>query len=262
LPDCLTVSFLQMRHFCELMRSRMAVRTGPAAWQQDLAVFALLVALIPTLAGCAGATHGTATVWVTEDRGAHVVLVRHVPAGLTAMQGLERVAHVQTTYAGRFVQAIDGVSGSLARQRDWFYFVNGYEADRGAAEYRLHDGDVEWWDYRSWKHEMSVPVVVGAFPEPFLHGYGGKRRPAYVVYDQTTHAKARGLAKELGAKLIRYGAQAPHDANVLTLQCTALLPHPRFTATIRFPTEGAGSPVSFTANCVNPPTARFRYSVP
>jgi hypothetical protein len=213
------------------------------------------------LAGCS-ATHGTATVWVTRDRGSHVLLVRHVPAGLTAVQGLERVAHVQTRYAGRFVQAIDGISGSLARQHDWFYFVNGYEADRSAAEYRLHPGDVEWWDYRSWRGSMSVPVVVGSFPEPFLHGYDGKRRPAYVVYGKSTRREAAKVAKTLGAKLIRYEAQAPSDANVLSLECTDLLPNPRFTAALRFPSDGVGSPVSFWANCIKPTSARFRYSVP
>jgi len=129
------------------------------------------------LTGCGGARdHGTATLWVTRDRGAHVLFSGTVPAGLTALQALDRRTDVKTRYGGRFVQSIDGVAGDAGKQRDWFYFVNGIEADRGAADYRLHDGDVEWWDMRSWKgRALSVPVVVGAFPEPFLHGYGGKR---------------------------------------------------------------------------------------
>ena len=53
-------------------------------------------------------------------------------------------------YGGRFVQAIEGIAGSLSKREDWFYFVNGLEADRGAVEYRLRPGDVEWWDYRHW----------------------------------------------------------------------------------------------------------------
>ena len=98
------------------------------------------------------------------------------------MQALDRVADIETRYGGRYVQSINGIEGSLAKRRDWFYFVNGYEADRSAAEYRLHEGDVEWWDFRSWQGKMREPIVVGAFPEPFLHGFGGKRRPARVVY--------------------------------------------------------------------------------
>jgi Domain of unknown function (DUF4430) len=130
----------------------------------------LLLAL--AVAGCGGAReHGTATLWVTRDRGAHVLYTGTVPAGLTAMQALERKEKVTTRYGGRFVQSIDGVQGSLTRQHDWFYYVNGLEGDRSAAEVRLHDGDVEWWDFRAWNgRSMSVPVVVGAYPEPFRRG--------------------------------------------------------------------------------------------
>jgi hypothetical protein len=130
------------------------------------------ILLVLALAGC-GATaqeKGTATLWVTRDRGADVLLVRQVPAGLTAMQALDRVADINTTYGGRYVESINGIDGSLSAQRDWFYFVNGIEGDRSAAEVRLHPGDIEWWDYRSWARRMRQPVVVGAFPEPFLHG--------------------------------------------------------------------------------------------
>lgn len=127
---------------------------------------AVAVLAVLALAGCgSGGGHGTATLWVTRDRGAHVLFTGKVPAGLTAMQALERVQHVTTRYGGRYVQSIDGVSGSLSSRHDWFYFVNGIEAGRGAAEVRLHRGDVEWWDYRKWP-PMSVPVVVGAWPKP------------------------------------------------------------------------------------------------
>ena len=114
---------------------------------------------------------GTASLWVTRDRGATVLAVETVPAGLTAMQALDRELDVKTTYGGRFVQSIEGIDGDASKQRDWFWFLNGIEGDRSAADYRLHPGDVEWWDFRSWNGEMREPVVVGAFPEPFLHGY-------------------------------------------------------------------------------------------
>jgi hypothetical protein len=137
---------------------------------------ALLLALAFALAGCGGGGrgHGAATLWVTRDRGANVLYAGKAPAGLTAMQALEREQKVTTRYGGRFVQSIGGVQGSVGAQRDWFFFVNGIEADRSAAEVKLHPGDVEWWDYRSWKGgAMSVPVVVGSYPEPFLHGTPG-----------------------------------------------------------------------------------------
>ena len=143
-----------------------------------------LLALAATLTGCGGARgeQGTATLWVTRDRGAQVVYTGKVPAGLTAMQALDRKLDITTRYGGRFVQSISGIEGSASRQRDWFWYVNGIEGSTSAAEYRLHPGDVEWWDYRHWTAAtMSIPVVVGAFPEPFLHGFGGKRPPVAVL---------------------------------------------------------------------------------
>lgn len=147
-------------------------------------VFALLLALV--LAGCGGGrgktSTGTATLWVTRDRGAQVIFAGQVPAGLSAMQALERKLKVTTRYGGRFAQSIDGVSGSVSSQHDWFYFVNGIEADTSAAAVRLRPGDVEWWDYRSWAGSaMSVPVVAGAWPEPFVHGFDWARPGAAVT---------------------------------------------------------------------------------
>ena len=112
---------------------------------------ALLVVL--ALAGCGG-SGGHATLKVTRDHGRQVLLKANVPAGLTAMQALERKADVKTSYGGRFVVSIQGVSS--ASHRDWFYFINGKLADRGATEVRLHKGDVEWWDYRQWSYAAQV----------------------------------------------------------------------------------------------------------
>jgi hypothetical protein len=217
-----------------------------------------------SLAGCAnGGSHGSATVWVTRDRGAKVLLQRTVPAGLTAMQGLDRVADIKTRYAGRFVQAIDGVEGSLTARRDWFYFINGYESDRSAAEYRLHAGDVEWWDFRSWKTQLQQPVVVGAFPEPFLHGFNGTRRPALVVYfTPAQRAVAQAVARVVHGRAVAnaFGARAPR-ANILVLTSHR---KPSFTATLR---GGPGSPVAFVFSgdprmlLKSPPIGHLRYEV-
>ncbi len=128
----------------------------------------LVLAFAVTACG-GGREHGTATLWVTRDRGAQVLYSGTVPAGLTATQALERVRKVTTRYGGRFVQSIDGLDGSATKQRDWFYFIDGVEGDRSAAEVTLHPGDIEWWDYRSWTgSSMSVPVVVGSYPKPFI----------------------------------------------------------------------------------------------
>jgi len=133
---------------------------------------ALVLLLALTVTACGGERErGSATLWVTRDRGANVLYTGTVPAGLTAMQALTRVRKVQTRYGGRFVQSIDGLDGSATHQRDWFFFVDGIEGDRSAAEVKLRPGDVEWWDYRHWTGAtMTVPVVAGAYPQPFLRG--------------------------------------------------------------------------------------------
>jgi Domain of unknown function (DUF4430) len=205
------------------------------------------------LAGCGGVGHGQATLWVTRDEGKTVLLVKRVPADETAMQALDRSVKLDTRYGGRFVQAINGLSGSVSSRHDWFYFVNGIEATRGAVDYRLHDGDVEWWDYRDWgRVGQSVAVVVGAFPEPFLHGYDGKVRPAVVV--------GSGHGAQLLAKVVQghIAAQAPAGANVLRL----VPGHARFTA--RMLSSGAVE-FTFAGNAArlarDPALYRYRYSV-
>jgi Domain of unknown function (DUF4430) len=115
----------------------------------------LLLAVL-VLAACGGGG-GTATLRVTRDHGRQVVLVTRVDAGLTAMQALERKARVETSYGGRFVVSINGVAS--APHRDWFYWINGKLGDRSAVEVRLHDGDVEWWDYRAWKNAAAPQAV-------------------------------------------------------------------------------------------------------
>jgi Domain of unknown function (DUF4430) len=226
---------------------------------------ALLAALF-LLVACSGGggEEGQATLWVTRGGGAEVLHETRVPAGVTVLQALDREADVDTRYGGRFVQAIDGLEGSIAAGRDWFYFVNGYEADRGAAEYRLREGDVVWWDFRSWRGRREEPVVVGAFPEPFLHGYGGKTRPAAIRYAEASQADdARALAKLVGASSVELSpSPVPEDANVLRLESGA----GRFEARLR---DGgaAGAPVEFVLGgddvarvARDPELVRFRYS--
>lgn len=216
---------------------------------------AAAAAAVVLLAGC-GSTggRGHATLWVTRDEGKTVLLVRTVPAGESAMQALERSAKISTRYGGRFLQSVDGLSGSIGRRHDWFWFVNGIEGDRSAADYRLRNGDVEWWDYRDWgRYGQSVPVVVGAFPEPFLHGYDGKVRPAVVV---GSGAAAHALAAVVHGRVVSH---PPAGANVLLLAGGT----PHFTA--RKLPDGAVE-FSFAGDAARfarePSRFRYRYAAP
>jgi Domain of unknown function (DUF4430) len=228
-------------------------------------LLALLAALL--LAGCGeerGEGEGIASLWVTRDRGEEVVLTADVPAGLTAMQALEREADVETRFGGRFVHSINGIEGSLSARRDWFYFVNGIESDRGATEYRLHRGDILWWDFREWTDVMRAPVVVGAFPEPFLHGFGGSTRPAAVRYRS---AELAGGARAIG-RLLRADSVAPMSAPVsrdANLFVVAGGRRPSLVAALREGSSQAGDPVVFTFVgdpthlARNPRLVRYRY---
>ena len=202
-----------------------------------LAVLVLLVGCGGTAVGSGAEEEGTATLWVTRDRGAAVLLDVKVDAGQTLMRALAAKADVKTRYGGRYVQAIDGLAGSLADQRDWFWFVNGYEGDRSASSYRLRDGDVAWLDYRAWEREGEARVVVGAFPEPFLHGFDGKTRPAAVRFEGS-RMRATRLARQIGADSIEpLGTPVPDGANVLEIRSGTA------GATAKLLGENAGDPV-------------------
>jgi hypothetical protein len=212
---------------------------------------AALVLLVLVAAGCGGASQekGNATLWVTRDRGARVLMVKTIPAGLTAMQALDRVADIETTYGGRYVQSIDGIEGNLSARRDWFYFVNGIEADRGASEYRLAPGDIEWWDYRSWAKRMRQPVVVGAFPEPFLHGR------TVVIWPQAPSYRrvAQGITR-----LTRGGSVSSSRVNEIFI-----VPGRGFRAELDGPGVVGRLGIATARKLVRDPSAvRFRYEVP
>jgi len=136
------------------------------------------------LAGCglgAGAGTGRQNVSLVVTRGFGTqplgsATEQRAPGSETVMRMLERSFRVQTRYGGGFVEAIDGVSGDSGRH-DWFYYVNGVEAAQGAGTTALHKGDRIWWDLHDWTVTNTIPAVVGSFPEPFVHGLGGRRLP-------------------------------------------------------------------------------------
>lgn len=153
-----------------------------------------LLALAPLLAalgvaGCgvgAGEDIGAISLRVTHDFG-HVP-VQGSPVEVqgrgqeTVMRALQRAFAVRTRYGGGFVQSIDGTSGGRrgGRPLDWFFYVNGIEAAKGAAATTLHRGDRVWWDFHDWGAAQRVPAVVGMYPEPFAHGESGTRYPARI----------------------------------------------------------------------------------
>lgn len=138
---------------------------------------------------------------VTRDFGHEQLLARgdlRIREDETVMRLLKRNADVETRFGGGFVQAIDGLAGAGASgSSDWFYFVNGIEADEGAADYELSPGDVVQWDRRDWDQATDVRAIVGAFPQPFLDGLGGKRFPVRVECEDVESAPCLRVKRRL-----------------------------------------------------------------
>jgi hypothetical protein len=150
---------------------------------------AILLALLSLIAAScsvdAGPGKGPARLLVTRDFGERRVLSATedpIESGETVMRLLMRNAKVKARYGGRFVNAVNGVASTTksGRRLDWFYYVNGIEADVGSAEREVRGNDRVWWDYHDWSSVMRVPAVVGSFPEPFVHGSEGKRYPVRI----------------------------------------------------------------------------------
>jgi hypothetical protein len=166
---------------------------------------AALIAAALLLGGCGigpgEEQQGGAVIRVTRDFGHEEIdstRTKTLHEDETVMRVMQSKFDVETRFGGRFVQSIDGVKGAgPGGMRDWFFFVNGVEAEVGAAEYELSPGDRVQWDFRDWGTAMRVPAIVGAFPEPFLNGINGRRRPVRVECDDAESNPCRAAKDAL-----------------------------------------------------------------
>jgi hypothetical protein len=166
---------------------------------------AALIAAALLLGGCGigpgEEQEGGAVIRVTRDFGHEEIgstATKTLREDETVMRAMQSRFDVETRFGGRFVQSIDGVKGAgPAGMRDWFFFVNGVEAEVGAAEYELAPGDRVQWDFRDWGTAMRVAAIVGAFPEPFLNGIDGRRRPVRVECDEAESDPCRAAKDAL-----------------------------------------------------------------
>ena len=189
------------------------------------------------LAGCglgAGPTPGAVTLTVTREFGAQPVPARHAVKAHgeeTVLSLLMRNYKLTTRYGGGFVESINGHSGRRLNGEpvDWFYFVNGVEAPRGAASTKVHAGDAIWWDLHDWSQTSSTPAVVGSFPEPFVHGIGGKRLPVRIECSevqgeacQTVVARMRALGVPAGIAAFGPGSEVSETLRIAVAPWSAL----------------------------------------
>jgi hypothetical protein len=134
------------------------------------------------LAGCglsASTGSDVIAITVTRDFGAHGV----------AELGHERVP------------APPGLAQILARypvtRPAQSLFVNGIRAEDPAAALTVHGGDRVWSDHHGTAVTSAIPAVVGAFPEPFIHGIDGKRLPVRVECDDPRGPSCNAVADKL-----------------------------------------------------------------
>jgi hypothetical protein len=161
--------------------------------------------LATTVAGCglgAGSSSSGVSLTVSDGFGKKVLVLKDDASTKgedTVMRFLARNAKITTRFGGGFVQSIAGLAGKTgAAQVDWFFFVNGSEGSKGAGSVRVHEGDRIWWDRHDWSAAMDVPAVVGSFPEPFLHGLGGKRLPVRIECSPANAPGCGDVSDELG----------------------------------------------------------------
>ncbi len=155
---------------------------------RPLRAAALVLAAVWLLAGCGIAVNGNKTskrvsVRVTTDFGSHTVGTDSSasPSADTVMNFTKQFFTLKTSDGGGFVDAINGHGNDEAKKVDWFYYVNGIEAPKGAGATQLHPGDHVWWDLHDWQAVQDVPAIVGSYPEPFLNGSGGQAYPTVVT---------------------------------------------------------------------------------
>lgn len=155
--------------------------------------------------GCAvgerGPSDPSASLIVTRDFGAERLEETEVPRAVAHRDALALLASTRRVERrGSRVLAVDGVRA--APGQEWEPLVNGLDPALGPpfAPGRepkvlgtLAPGDVVQWDLRS--AGVRAPATVGAFPEPLLSGFAGRRFPVRLECEDTA-SRACSIARE------------------------------------------------------------------
>lgn len=174
------------------------------------AVFAALVVAI-VVGGCGIGNARVAnytSVQVTANFGSHVIgraMQTRVAGSETSVALLEH--HFEVTRAsGGNVRTIGG-RGGAAGDDEWFGYINGIKPPVGVKPTYVHQGDHVWWDLHDASAAKSIPAVVGAFPEPFTSGIGGKQFPT--VLDCASNVQK--ACDAVGASLRKAGVKVSYQ---------------------------------------------------
>lgn len=152
-------------------------------------VLALVLTAATLLAGCGGAASTDSdeiALTVTRDFGAEAFIA---------------LLHERVPPAGGLAPIFRRYPNTRGSQS---LFVNGILPDEPASELELHGGDRVWLDQHVPAVAPAIAAVVGSFPEPFLHGVGGKRLPVRVECDDPR----AGVCAQVAEKLVSLGVVA------------------------------------------------------
>ena len=138
---------------------------------------AIVLASVALVAGCGlqfGSDSGPVTLTITRNFGAVPLAstVGRVRAGVSAVALLKRHFKVLLGAQGS-VLSIGGTAAATGER--WRLYVNGVAAGERTG---VHPGERLWWDLND--ASSQSPAVVGAYPQPFLGGLGGRRLPVTV----------------------------------------------------------------------------------
>jgi hypothetical protein len=140
------------------------------------------------------------TLRVSRDFRSPPLLKKRVRcSGQSVMKLLKECATVKTAFGGEFVQSINGITagkGSNA-QRAWLYYVNGMIADVGAAQYVPKCGDYLVWDLHACNGAVTVPSMIGCFPQPFQSLQKPGAAPLLILHNTRSKETALSLVRVL-----------------------------------------------------------------
>jgi hypothetical protein len=152
-----------------------------------IGALALGALVLAAPAGCGGGSRPAgngATLRITRDFGHELVTSFHA-AHVSANQNVAR------TVSGR----IKGPSDVGGR-----YWLNGLLPAVTVDDKDFSPGDFVQWDYSPRAATKHSHAIVGAYPQPFVGGVGGKRFPVRVECEDTSAAACRAVKQTLGAE--------------------------------------------------------------
>jgi len=144
----------------------------------------------------------SASIIITKNFGNYTIQQDDItiPKGTSALEALKKVAKVETNYGGGFVSSINNLRSNYPDKKfDWFYYVNGFLANKGAASYIINEGDLIRWDYHTWEfHHQSA--ILADYPRQIINGYEGRASPTIILYENDFLNDALSIKRQLNNK--------------------------------------------------------------